>query len=641
MTTSALETLLNSLRSASRLPGTSSYAVPNLWKDGTTGSSLVDPVTWYDRIISDILTSSVPAASNHVESASEWTAEAVVYNLFVRLGTAFDHNLDGTIGIEPLPSGFRETGTLLKAIAMLPYIRRMGANTIYLLPLTAIGTQNSKGALGSPYAIKSPYRLDPMLDEPALALPLETQLSAFVEAAHRLGMRVLFEFVFRTASVDSDWVTAHPDWFYWLRDGVGAEPYGPPGFDHDTLARIYEKVDKHDFRNLPAPDESYRNRFVESPASVSIVDGALQGVTSSGITCHVASAFSDWPPDDHQPPWTDVAYLKMHRHPGFNYIAYNTIRMYDEELDIPEMRNTELWDEIAGIIPWYQEHYGIDGAMIDMGHALPPALKASIVAGARTGRPDFAFWDENFDPSPKLKEEGFDAVFGSLPFVIQDIQYIKGLLNFLNKNGVAIPFFATGENHNTPRVCHHLAGQPAGRRRALFLFTLGAILPAMPFIHSGMELCEWHPVNLGLNFTDEDRHRFPAGSLPLFSPGAYDWQGGNGLDPLCGEIRRIVDIRHRYLQLIRQGGKGSIIQPYISDPALIAIMRKSEGKSIIFAGNSNMNDRVHGVMEFEPETMELEELLSGRKLQINNHRLELEFEPGQCILFELPAPSIE
>lgn len=100
-------------------------------------------------------------------------------------------------------------------------------------------------------------------------------------------------------------------------------------------------------------------------------------------------------------------------------------------------------------------------------------------------------------------------MFGSLPFVIHDVQYIKGLLNFLNRNGVAIPFFATGENHNTPRVCHTLAGREAGRRRALFLFTLGAVLPAMPFIHSGMEICEWHPVNLGLNFTDDDRQRFP------------------------------------------------------------------------------------------------------------------------------------
>ena len=623
------------------MSGPNSYAVPNLWRGDTTGTVLVDPAEYYGSIVSDILSVPEDKGLDLGNPVPGWTADAVVYNLFVRLGTAFDHDSDGKIGISPLASGFRETGTLLKSIAMLPYMKRIGVNTIYLLPLTSIGVQNRKGTLGSPYAIKNPCILDPMLAEPALDMPLEAQLGAFVEAAHRMGMRVVFEFVFRTASVDSDWATLHPDWFYWLRDGNADTPYAPPGFSHDTLAEIYEKVDKHDFRNLPVPDEDYRNRFVRAPDTVTLKDGAIEGAGPEGTRCHIASAFSDWPPDDRQPPWTDVAYLKMHRHPDFNYIAYNTIRMYDEELDRPEMKNAPLWEEITGIIPWYQERYGIDGAMIDMGHALPPALKAAIVTRARDARPDFTFWDENFDPSPKLKEEGFDAVFGSLPFVIQDVQYIKGLLNFLNKNGVAIPFFATGENHNTPRVCHNMGGQEAGRRRALFLFTLGAVLPAMPFIHSGMELCEWHPVNLGLNFTDEDRHRFPAETLPLFSPGAFDWNGSNGLTPLCEEIRRIIDIRSRYMELIRCGETGSIIQPYISDPALLAVMRKSGGKTLIFAGNSNMHDRISGTMEFEPAVMELEELISGKKLQISDHRLVFDFEPGQCLLFELPPAEKE
>ena len=640
MTTSSLGLLLESLRSATlrSVPGT--YAVPNLWQKGSTGTSLVKPAEYYGSIVSDIL--STPAEQSiQADSAPGWTSEAVVYNLFVRLGTAFDHDGNGSIGTEPVCGGFRETGTLLKAIAMLPYMRRLGANTVYLLPLTTIGTHNRKGRLGSPYAVKNPCLLDPMLDEPALGLPIETQLMAFVEAAHRLGIRVVFEFVFRTASVDSDWALEHPDWFYWLREYPEAAPYGPPGFSHDTLAEIYEKVDKHDLRALPAPDEAYRHRFTEAPVSVSVSEGSLEGTTADGTRCHVASAFSDWPPDDRQPPWTDVAYLRMHRHPDFNYIAYNTIRMYDEALDRPETRNDALWDEIAGIIPHYQERYGIDGAMIDMGHALPPALKAAVVSRARESRPDFTFWDENFDPSPKLREEGFDAVFGSLPFVIHDVQYIKGLLNFLNKNGVAIPFFATGENHNTPRVCHGLAGQEAGRRRALFLFTLGAILPAMPFIHSGMELCEWHPVNLGLNFTDEDRQRFPSESLPLFSPGAYDWAAGNGLIPLCADIRKVLGIRERYLDLIRCGDQGSIIQPYISDPAILCVMRKSAEKTLIFAGNSNLHDRVTGTMEFEPASMELRELIGGLKLQVTDHRLTFDFEPGQCILFELPRQTAD
>lgn len=639
MTTSSLEILRGSLATAAESTARGAYAVPNLWHSGRTGSSAVDPAGYYGDIVSELLALPAPDEERlHRRGAAAWSADAVVYNHFVRLAAAFDHDRNGSIGTDPLPCGFRETGTLLKSIAMLPYMRRLGVNTVYLLPLTSIGSVNRKGSLGSPYGVKNPFLLDPMLGEPALRLPVETQLKAFVEAAHRMEMRVVFEFVFRTASIDSDWAAEHPDWFYWIRKNA-AGSYGPPAFAPETLAEIYEKVDKHDFNGLPEPDEAYRSRFVAPPARPELHEDGYEGCAPDGAPCTIASAFSDWPPDDRQPAWTDVAYLRMHGDPAFNYIAYNTIRMYESALDRPEAANRELWNTVAGIIPWYQRTFGIDGAMIDMGHALPQALKAAIVENARDGREDFAFWDENFDPSPKLREEGFNAVFGSLPFVIHDIQYIKGLLNFLNRNGVAIPFFATGENHNTPRVCHPFPGQEAGRRRALFLFTLGSILPAMPFIHSGMELSEWHPVNLGLNFTEEDRRRFPPEALPLFSPGGYDWESANGLAPLCDDIRKVLDIRSKYLDLVKCGEKGSMQQPYISDPALIAVMRRSGGTTLIFAGNSNWFDPVQGRMEFEQAEMTLTDLLTGRPLPVSEHRLMLDFAPGQCFLFELPASS--
>ena len=636
MTIQSLDLLIASLEKARRGNASPAYAVPNLWRNGTTGVSLVDPFDYFSDALSSIR-NAPQAALDAGPADADWSTSATVYNLFVRYDAAFDHNRDGHIGTDALPEGFRETGTLLKAIAMLPYIRRMGVNTLYLLPLTSIGAVNRKGSLGSPYAIKNPYQLDETLGEPALDLPLEMQLKALVEAAHHLGMRVVFEFVFRTTSIDSDWIEPHPEWFYWIKSGENLPPYAAPAFGDDLLTRIYEQVDKHDFRELPEPDETYRNRFVPAPEKLALgPDGYTGATTADGGKCVIASAFSDWPPDDRQPPWTDVTYLKLHDSPRFNYIAYNTIRMYDEALERPEFRAMKLWREITGIIPHYRKEFGIDGAMIDMGHALPPELKASIVAEAHKDAPEFAFWDENFDPSPKLKEEGFNAVFGSLPFVIHDVLFIKGLLNFLNRNGVAIPFFATGENHNTPRVCHNLAGKEAGRRRALFLFTLGAVLPAMPFIHSGMEICEWRPVNLGLNFTDDDRQRFPAETLPLFAPAACDWAESNGLAPLCDDIRKVLDIRERYFDLIRCGDKGSITQPYISDLQLLTVMRKSGGRNLVFVGNSNFEEPVSGTMEFGQEEMKLEELISAQTLTVSDHKLVIDFAPGQCVLFELP-----
>ncbi len=629
-----LALLLHALKSLENPETGSSYRVPGIWSGKENSTEQVNPGTYFGHIIERIL-------NNHESLApkprdDDWRSGAVVYNLFIRLAAAFDHNGDGSISTEPLPCGFRETGTLLKAIALLPYIKNLGANTIYLLPLTEIGTKSRKGNLGSPYAIKNPRKLDPLLDEPALELSAEILLKAFVEAAHLLDMHVVLEFVFRTTSVDSSWIKLHPEWFYWLKGNEQTRNFGPPHFDRDTLNRIYEVVDRHELHNLPAPPQEYREQFVAQPVTIRDDEDTLQGTTADGTSCHIASAFSDWPPDDQQPAWSDVTYLKMHTDEAFNYIAYNTIRMYDSALDNPETFNTSLWEEISDIIPSFQDEYQIDGAMIDMGHALPTLLKQTIVRKAREKRADFAFWDENFNPTPEIRAEGFNAVFGSLPFVIHDIVFIRGLLNHLNRTGVALPFFGTGENHNTPRVCFRYPRQEAGRNHSIFIFTLSAILPAIPFLHSGMELCEWYPVNLGLNFTDEDRALYPPEKLPLFSAFSFDWEKSNGLTPLNGYIRKILEIRASYLDLVLSGEIGSMTIPYTSHPDLFAVMRTSAGKSLLFIGNSNTNDTREGFLEFSMEDDSLYDLIGEQTFPIKKHRLEVSCKPGECMLFELP-----
>lgn len=629
-----LETLQQRLRQLPRLPRNQEYHIPRIWTRNGSGTLSVQPGEFYADTLAKILDRE-QSISQEKSSDGDWTRNAVIYNLFVRLTTAFDHDRNGTLKTEPLACGLRETGTLLKTIALLPYIESLGANTIYLLPITTIGRTNRKGNLGSPYAIRDPFSIDPMLDEPALCLSADFLLKAFVEAAHLLGMKVVFEFVFRTASIDSDWISPHPSWFYWL--SADAKHYGAPEFDAETLHVIYEKVDKHELQALPVPSGEYTGMFVPPPVSTEKQpDGSILGRNEAGAACRVASAFSDWPPDDRQPPWTDVTYLKMHNHEHFNYIAYNTIRMYDAALDDPETFNVELWKTIVSIIPWYQENYDIDGAMMDMGHALPGSLKKRIVETARETKPDFAFWDENFDPSPAVREEGFNAVFGSLPFVIHDTSFTRGLLNHLDRSGVALPFFGTGENHNTPRLCHRWPCLETGRNRVRFVFTLCAVLPAVPFLHSGMEICEWHPVNLGINFSDSDRKTFQAEKLPLFSSFSYDWTETNGLEPLNSYIKTVLDIRNRYAELVQCGKAGSIVLPYVTEPELFAVLRKNRRQSLLFIGNSNGEELKAGTIEFAFDSAELFDLIGRQHHTVSEHRLTLACRPGECMLFELP-----
>src|SRR5712692_2776308 len=65
----------------------------------------------------------------------DWTRDAVIYNMFVRLTCAFDHDQNGRLDLPVNSLGSRETGTFLKATTMLPYIKSLGANTVHLLPI--------------------------------------------------------------------------------------------------------------------------------------------------------------------------------------------------------------------------------------------------------------------------------------------------------------------------------------------------------------------------------------------------------------------------------------------------------------------------------------------------------------------------
>ena len=96
-------------------------------------------------------------------------------------------------------------------------------------------------------------------------------------------------------------------------------------------------------------------------------EGRYIGTLADGTRLRIPGAFADWPPDDNQPPWGDVTYLRMYTHPDFNYIGYNTIRMYDTRLTQAEYVNRPLWDRIVGhhpVLPagirhrWRHDRYG-------------------------------------------------------------------------------------------------------------------------------------------------------------------------------------------------------------------------------------------------------------------------------------------
>ncbi|MBX2993087.1 MAG: alpha-amylase [Bacteroidetes bacterium] len=615
------------------------YAIPSLWisDEGTPKRVAVNPFEFYLDTVRKARKAKQPARPK--STGGEWSKDAIIYNMFVRTTAAFDHDGNGKLDLPVNSQGFRDTGTFLKALAMLPYIKRLGANTIHLLPITSIGHDGNKGTLGSPYAIRNPYELDENQAEPSLGLDAKTEFKAFVEAAHHMGFRVVVEFVFRTAAKDADWVKEHPEWMYWIKDEIQLRDssnhdesrYGSPVFTRQELEHIHHQVRDSRFDNLIPPHQVYRDFFTPPPHPdhVAKENGRYIGVLPNQQRVKIPGAFADWPPDDNQPPWGDVTYLRMYEHPDFNYIAYNTIRMYDTRLAQPQYVNRPLWDRIVGIIPYYQREFSIDGVMIDMGHALPMQLKKEIVDTARKNDPDFAFWDENFAISRHSREEGYNAVFGFLWIDEHHPSKIKAFCRRAASEGFAIPFFATPENHNTPRA----ASRPGGLAYSKWAIVVNSFLPGIPFIHSGYELGETYPINTGLDFTSEQLKHLPSEKLPLFSEYGYDWLNK---EHISGWVSKVLDIRKSYKQLITDDSPQSFMMLHDHNDHILAFARISEKPDVHVAvlANTNYHAPEHANVKINTSKKEVTDLLGSGKYSLKDSHLHTILQPGQCLVFE-------
>ena len=334
-------------------------------------------------------------------------------------------------------------------------------------------------------------------------------------------MKVVQEFIFRTASIDSDWSEQYPGWFYWIDKH---EDYRAPKFSKKELEQIV-RVPKGKGKYIP-PSKSYRRKFKVPP----------MGIVPKGWK--IASAFADWPPDDLQPPWSDVTYLRLYDYDynqenNYNYIAYNTIRYYDPILAQSKHINHDLWENISNIIPYYQKVFGIDGAMIDMGHALPDQLKQKIITKARKQNASFAFWDENFDNKEATRQEGYNAVVGDTWSTMSRRNGMKRVIMSALKDK-PLPFFGTPETHNSPRFA---SGNAARKKASWLLFHV--IPDAIPFLHNGFELSEQLPVNTGLNFNEREIRYFSKKRLPLFYKNAMDWDRRSGIQTFIKKLQVI------------------------------------------------------------------------------------------------------
>ncbi|MEE4317596.1 MAG: alpha-amylase family glycosyl hydrolase [Erythrobacter sp.] len=139
-----------------------------------------------------------PREMVQVESAP-WTADAVLYQLNTRQ--------------------FTSEGTFAAAQKQLPRLAAMGVDIIWLMPIHPIGEANRKGSLGSPYAVRDYRAVNPELGT-------EAEFRDFVEEAHRLGLKVILDWVANHSATDNPLTLSHPEWYTRTPEGALMSPQG-------------------------------------------------------------------------------------------------------------------------------------------------------------------------------------------------------------------------------------------------------------------------------------------------------------------------------------------------------------------------------------------------------------------------------
>ena len=97
-------------------------------------------------------------------------------------------------------------GTLKAFTSHLPRLKKMGVDILWLMPIQPIGKIERKGSLGSYYSISDYTAVNPEFGTVA-------DMKSLVQEAHKLGMKVILDWVANHTAWDHPWAKNHKDWY--------------------------------------------------------------------------------------------------------------------------------------------------------------------------------------------------------------------------------------------------------------------------------------------------------------------------------------------------------------------------------------------------------------------------------------------
>ncbi len=579
----------------------------------------------------------------------DWLIGASIYGINLRNFSAYDHDQDGKIGhgscddITINSQGIRETGTFIKTAAILPYIKSMGFNTICLTPVMLTGKAYKSGELGSPYSIKNPFKLDNIYHDPFInEIPIEMEWKALIEACHMMDLRIILDFTLKTASRDSDFIPEHPDWFYWI--------------DNTAILNDDSKFNNQKSNSDKLSKKRYTHFFVNPPENKDIIfenesTGYFIKFQNKKAIIPEANSIMDKISDLSN----DITFFKLTDE--INEIPSINSKYVKKSIDI----NTNLWKTLAGIVPYYQKEYGIDGAKFNQNGFLPPGLMKMVINNIRNTDPDFGLISENFEPDKKNRENGYNLSSGNYQINLFKInqsnkKHQNQLKTFINNlTNVQCPALGAPETLDSPRA----AVRRGGIKFSLASWILVNTLPnTVPFCNSGFELGEKNPDSLNSGFSIEEKESMIRKKLGLYDATALNWDSISA-DELIGLIIKINKFRQENIGIITHIDNFYLLDSEVDgeltlspENPVIAYLRAFRDEIINYMATGIFGEILYPIevendylivvnMDFENERivsikmcgdMAFNNIFKAEELKTVNQELNLKLKPGEFII---------
>lgn len=142
----------------------------------------------------------------------EWSKNAVMYEVNIRQYTP--------------------EGTFNAFAKELPRLKALGIDVLWIMPIHPIGELNRKGGMGSYYSVRDYTDVAPEYGT-------KEDFKSLVDNAHKLGIKVMIDWVANHSAWDNKWIHEHPDWYVHDKSGAIVTQY-----DWTDVAKLnYESTD--------------------------------------------------------------------------------------------------------------------------------------------------------------------------------------------------------------------------------------------------------------------------------------------------------------------------------------------------------------------------------------------------------------